>query len=53
MLSVINLLMCYRVEEDNPVLQAFNVFVQIMTSQAMEPGFLAALQEEKGENWSS
>ena len=29
-------------------MQPFDVYIQILLSQALEPGFLAALQNEKG-----
>jgi len=35
--------------EEEPLMQAFNVYVQILVSQALEPGFLSAIKSEEGE----
>ncbi len=33
---------------EDPLVTAFNVYMQIVVSQALEPGFLSAIREEKG-----
>ncbi len=38
--------------EEQPLMQAFNVYIQILVSQALEPGFLTAVTKEKGEHSS-
>ena len=34
--------------EEHPLIDVFNVYIQIFLSQALEPGFLSAIIEEKG-----
>lgn len=34
--------------EEHPLIDVFNVYLQIFLSQALEPGFLSAIIEEKG-----
>ena len=36
--------------EEHPLIDVFNVYLQIFLSQALEPGFLSAIMEEKGKN---
>ena len=36
-------------EEEDELMPFFNIYMQILISQALEPGFLAAINEEKGE----
>ena len=41
----------FRLEEkyeEHPLIDVFNVYLQIFLSQALEPGFLSAIIEEKG-----
>ena len=43
--------MYYRLEqkyEEHPLVDAFNVYLQIFLSQALEPGFLSAIREADG-----
>ena len=35
-------------EEEDELMPSFNIYMQILISQALEPGFLAAINEEKG-----
>jgi hypothetical protein len=49
LLMVFNLY--YRLEqkyEEHPLVDAFNVYLQIFLSQALEPGFLSAIREADG-----
>lgn len=36
-------------EEDEELMPSFNIYMQILISQALEPGFLAAINEERGQ----
>lgn len=38
----------YRPASDDMLVQPFDVYVQILLSQALEPGFLSALQDQPG-----
>ena len=43
---------CSEIKEDDPLVQKFTIYVQVLISQAMEPGFLRAVTEEKGTLYS-
>ena len=44
---LINLFLVFR-NEDDALLTSFNVYMQIVVSQALEAGFLQAITQEKG-----
>ncbi|XP_046579161.1 LOW QUALITY PROTEIN: uncharacterized protein LOC124286770 [Haliotis rubra] len=37
--------------EDDPLVDLFNVYLQIFLSQALEPGFLSAITDAQGHKW--
>ena len=44
-------LFCYRLEkqyEDDPLVETFNIYLQVFLSQALEPSFLKAIIETNG-----
>ena len=38
----------YSANDDDPLMDSFNIYMQILISQALESGFLAAIREANG-----